>query len=320
MGCPLPTCPAVPPHVWSHPQAFVELPGFRKQGLVHFSQVSEEVRLSREDDDEIKVKTLEYYLPRGEKVVSQEDGTDLDPDNLAGPGARGGAGGRGGGGAPASEEPPELHSVHRGVVQSVRPFGVFVRIDGFRKYGLVHFSQISDHLHLERDAGDEERISTIGEVLSVDEPVWVKVVEVQFDERGPKIGCSIKLVDQRDGTDLDPNNLKYRPREGGGGPARDQPIGASAGAVAQPGQVDWGHLKADVVQYGAGGRTYELVTEPEERPGPGPSSRGAPAPPAFATGANAGPLPPRCVLRTGWSEQGKGARGVWDSGRCVWWL
>ena len=26
------------------------------------------VQLSREDDDEMKVKTLEYYLPRGEKV------------------------------------------------------------------------------------------------------------------------------------------------------------------------------------------------------------------------------------------------------------
>ena len=28
---------------------------------------------------------------------------------------------------------------------------------------------------------------------------------------------SIKLVDQKNGTDLDPNNLKYRPREQGGG-------------------------------------------------------------------------------------------------------
>lgn len=28
-------------------------------------------------------------------------------------------------------------------VQSVRPFGVFVKIDGYRKYGLVHFSQAS---------------------------------------------------------------------------------------------------------------------------------------------------------------------------------
>ena len=33
--------------------------------------------------------------------------------------------------------------------------------------------------------------------------------------------CSIKLVDQRSGEDLDPNNLKYRPREGGGPQASD---------------------------------------------------------------------------------------------------
>lgn len=31
-----------------------------------------------------------------------------------------------------------------------------------------------------------------------------KVVEVGEDARGPKIGCSMKLVDQADGTDLDP--------------------------------------------------------------------------------------------------------------------
>lgn len=27
-------------------------------------------------------------------------------------------------------------------VQQVRPFGVFVKLDGYRKYGLVHFSQV----------------------------------------------------------------------------------------------------------------------------------------------------------------------------------
>jgi hypothetical protein len=34
----------------------------------------------------------------------------------------------------------------------------------------------------------------------------MQVVEVGEDEkgRGPKIGCSMKLVDQGDGTDLDP--------------------------------------------------------------------------------------------------------------------
>jgi hypothetical protein len=37
-------------------------------------------------------------------------------------------------------------------------------------------------------------------------PSYMQVVEVGEDEkgRGPKIGCSMKLVDQGDGTDLDP--------------------------------------------------------------------------------------------------------------------
>jgi hypothetical protein len=101
------------------------------------------------------------------------------------------------------------------------------------------------------------------------------------------VGCSIKLVNQRDGTgvryaiwcmlpkacplktscqeaarltsccraamsttlaafdltDLDPNNLLYRPRgergEGGG----KAPIGANVAAVQAGARIDWGHLK-----------------------------------------------------------------------------
>ena len=33
-----------------------------------------------------------------------------------------------------------------------------------------------------------------------------------------KVGCSIKLADQKQGTDLDPNNMKWQPRGEGGGP------------------------------------------------------------------------------------------------------
>jgi hypothetical protein len=39
-----------------------------------------------------------------------------------------------------------------------------------------------------------------------------QVVEVTHDERGPKIGCSIKLVDQGDGADLDPQVSGGRPQ------------------------------------------------------------------------------------------------------------
>jgi hypothetical protein len=48
--------------------------------------------------------------------------------------------------------------------------------------------------------------------------------------RGPKIGCSIKLVDQTSGEDLDPNGLRFKPRgEAGPSGRADAALGASAG-------------------------------------------------------------------------------------------
>lgn len=35
-----------------------------------------------------------------------------------------------------------MGSIHYAAVQSVRPFGVFVKLDGYRKFGLVHVSQV----------------------------------------------------------------------------------------------------------------------------------------------------------------------------------
>ena len=40
---------------------------------------------------------------------------------------------------------PDLYSIYRAKVQSIRPFGIFVRIEGFFKQGLVHVSHLSDH-------------------------------------------------------------------------------------------------------------------------------------------------------------------------------
>ncbi|PSC76425.1 S1 RNA binding domain-containing [Micractinium conductrix] len=304
--------------------AFVELPGFRKQALVHHTQVSEDIHFGRDDDDEMKVKAMEFFLPRGEKVwvkvlevrpdaggarlaasmraVNQEDGTDLDPDNvLALAGGRGGGGGGGGGGGRDSDQPPELYSIHRAAVQQVRPFGVFVKIDGYRKFGLVHFSQISEHIHFAKEDSDEVKMKEIGEILSIGDPVWVKVVDVTHDERGPKIGCSIKNVSQGDGTDLDPANTKYRPRGEGGAPQAPQPIGAAAGTTTQEGGIEWGHLKADVVQYGTGGK-YDIIADSDEERRPGASGRGRPLPPqrpgppgapgGVGSGANMAPIQP----------------------------
>jgi hypothetical protein len=74
------------------------------------------------------------------RAVDQETGADLDPSNRLA--FSGGPGGGGGGGGPQSNEPPEVGTVHRATVATVKPFGVFVRIQGFRSNGLVHFTQV----------------------------------------------------------------------------------------------------------------------------------------------------------------------------------
>jgi len=286
---------------------FVDLPTYQRQALIHSSQISEEVHFGRDDDDDMKMKALEFFCPRGEEVyvkiieirdndnrrgsgsggrgrdlkiagsmkaVDQNTGSDLDPENLLSTSSGGVGGGPGGGRNgrhQGSDAPPELYSIHEAIVQKVRPFGVFVEMKGYRKYGLVHISQISDHLTFSPNEGDNERIAAISEVVAPGETVFVKVVELgEPDERGnPKVGCSIKLVSQRDGTDLDPGQVKYKPRgergSGGGGGGGHQPIGAAAAGVAQHarGVVDWGHLKADVINFGGGDRQYDILAPPE---------------------------------------------------------
>jgi hypothetical protein len=51
--------------------------------------------------------------------------------------------GSSGGGGRLSDEPPEVGSLHRGEVKRVEAYGVFVALQGYRKYGLVHASQVS---------------------------------------------------------------------------------------------------------------------------------------------------------------------------------
>eukprot|EP00884_Botryococcus_braunii_P001360 jgi/Botrbrau1/11224/Bobra.0075s0020.1 len=303
---------------------FVELPGWRRHGLIHHSQVSEEVSFARDDEDDVRVKALDFYLPRGSQVwvkvlevredpngnlkincsakaVDQDSGKDLDPENRL---AQGGGGGGGGGGrdGPQKTEPPDLGSIHRATVATIKPFGVFVRIQGYRSNGLVHFTQISDHLDLPKEDSDESKIKSIGEVLEIGEPIWVKVVEVKEEEgergRGPKIACSIKLVDQKSGEDLDVHNLRWQPRREGGGPAGRTAIGASAAQIEAGGKIDWGHLRADNVKYRNSDK-YALVedlVEEEEK-----QEAGGAVPPDMGPGScgpwvEAAPLsfPPGC--------------------------
>lgn len=47
---------------------FVSLPGFARDGLIHHSHISEELSFSREDEDEMKVKGMQFFVPEGSQV------------------------------------------------------------------------------------------------------------------------------------------------------------------------------------------------------------------------------------------------------------
>lgn len=148
--------------------AFVSMPGYRAQGLVHISQLAAR-RVESVDEvarvgDEVWVHILSV---EGEgratrvscsfKSVDQETGEQIEAEMPAG-------GGRPGGKCyncgedghlsrdcpkPRQERPPhgaqdtypELFSIHRGAVAKIESFGAFITLPGFRKNGLLHISQ-----------------------------------------------------------------------------------------------------------------------------------------------------------------------------------
>ena len=62
-----------------------------------------------------------------------------------GGGGGGDGGGGGGGGGGGSDAMPELYSVLKGEVRKLESFGAFCSLEGFRKQGLLHLSQLSAH-------------------------------------------------------------------------------------------------------------------------------------------------------------------------------
>lgn len=114
---------------------------------------------------------------------------------------RGGRGGGRRGDGPA----PELFSVHHGEVRSIQSYGVFVNMPGF-KDGLVHISQLVSY-----------RVEDPNEVVSQGQRVWVKVIEIDTNN---KVSLSMKMVNQQTGKDEDPDHfeaLEAQGRKGGGG-------------------------------------------------------------------------------------------------------
>ncbi|XP_067655081.1 zinc finger CCHC domain-containing protein 17-like [Haliotis asinina] len=90
---------------------------------------------------------------------------------------------------------PALHSIFHGEIASVQNYGVFVKIPGCRKQGLVHKSQMS-----------KARVEDPSEMVSLRERVYCKVISIEGEHQ--KIGLSMKYVNQTTGQDLDANNVQ----------------------------------------------------------------------------------------------------------------
>jgi len=55
-------------HVFHATGVFVTLGGHRRDGMVHITQVSEDVNFTRDDEDADKITALEYFCPMGSQV------------------------------------------------------------------------------------------------------------------------------------------------------------------------------------------------------------------------------------------------------------
>lgn len=175
-----------------------------------------------------------------------------------------GRGGRGRGDDSGKPAAPPLYSIHRATVRSVRPFGIFVQMEGYRNDGLVHLSQVSDHEVTNRDDSEEAKVKALSSVADEGEQVWVKVVSVQVEEDGKtKIGCSMKYVNQGNGEDLDPNNIQAEKNQAR--PSWKEPQKFKLEAVYNV-QCErcggHGHLKKEC--YSSGEKSYKLLSDDED--------------------------------------------------------
>lgn len=151
------------------------------------------------------------------------------------------------------EDVPELFSIFNGEVAKVQPYGVFVKIPGFRKQGLVHKSQMS-----------RARVDDPSEMLSVGEKIYCKVISVEDN----KIGLSMKVVNQTTGKDEDPSNVQHSldERKKKKGHQREIPkieLGAVLDTTCKK-CGGHGHFAQDCF-HTKGGKVYELIPEEERK-------------------------------------------------------
>ena len=95
-------------------------------------------------------------------------------------------------------EPP-MYSIHHGRVINTRSFGAFIKLPGFRTNGLVHITQVLYG----------SRVENMADELSIGQKVWVKVIKIKCQPGTRyKLSLSMKVVNQKNGADLDPSHVR----------------------------------------------------------------------------------------------------------------
>ncbi|CAE8626994.1 unnamed protein product, partial [Polarella glacialis] len=165
--------------------------------------------------------------------------------------------GKGGGlrGRTSGRELPKLYSIHKATVVRVQDYGCFCRLGDGDKYkdGLLHISRISA----------SGRVESVEDVLHENDPVWVKVCEVKEDEA--KYSIDMRFVGQKDGEDLDANNVQADSGSGKGKGKGPEPIRIGAVQATTCSRCGArGHFAKEC--WAGTGKQYDMVEEIEEPP------------------------------------------------------
>lgn len=159
---------------------------------------------------------------------------------------------------------PKLHSIHQGTVVRVQDYGAFLRLGAGDKYkdGLLHISRMSA----------SSRVDAVSDVLTQDEVVWVKVIEIKEEEG--KYSLDMRYVEQKSGKDLDPNNVQVDVGGKGKGKSAPDPIRIGAVQATTCSRCGARGHAARECWSGAGGKNYDLVEEEDDAPpAPPPESK-----------------------------------------------
>ncbi|KAL3931175.1 MAG: hypothetical protein SGPRY_001237, partial [Prymnesium sp.] len=218
-----------------HFGAFCSLSGFKMQGLVHISQLAQRRVETVEDvvqiGDEVWVKVLAFEGSRlrlSMRVLDQTDGTERPDEPRTGGPRKEREGGDG-------DVLPELYSIHRGHVVKMAckkgdddgpgsVFGAFVALEGFRKQGLLHVSQISN----ERVEGED-----VESIIPVGHELYVKVPEYGSKRQGSEYAM-LSDGDDDDAVKAQAPSSTYQLKALGGG----NPGGADAISEQQKLQIE----------------------------------------------------------------------------------